>query len=469
MRSFGRASKTLLVTMFVTAAGVTTYAQTTAKYRPPVAALEVSASEPMPPGFSVQVTDVDGPVFVDSRGMTLYMWPYQSLQLGEVGDRKDKPSKCTDTKLAESTGFSSIYGGGMVLPDLDIRPSCLQAWPAVFAPADAKPVGKWTAIDREDGRKQWAYEGMPLYTSALDTKPGQVNGGMRRDPMDGFTLPPFREPVGPPALHPPAFQVRAIATGRILMTSAGYVAFTSDADRPNVSNCRGECLSEWAPVIAAEAARSSGEFGVIERSPGVKQWTFRKMPLYTYVLDKRRTIAATQGTSLIGEDVSGWHATYTQKWPAPPKEFTVQDSRIGQVLADRNGKTLYVYRCADDAADQLSCDHPSQTQVYRLSICGKGDAAACNKLFPYVEAPKGATVDNLLWGTAWIDPSTGHYAKPNQPGALHVWTYRDRPIFTHGRDKKPGDANGDSWGEQHGMRNGYKAFWVRDDFFGLAS
>jgi hypothetical protein len=146
----------------------------------------------------------------------------------------------------------------------------------------------------------------------------------------------------------------------------------------------------------------------------------------------------------------------------------VQDARIGQVLADKNGRTIYTYLCADDAQDQLSCDHPSQTQAYRLAICGRNDPAVCNKLFPYVQAPRGAVTDNLLWGTAWIDPLTGHFAKPDQPGALHVWTLRDRPIYTHGADVKPGDTYGDAWGEHNGYRNGFKALWLRDDFFGNA-
>jgi hypothetical protein len=138
-------------------------------------------------------------------------------------------------------------------------------------------------------------------------------------------------------------------------------------------------------------------------------------------------------------------------------------------LADKNGMTLYTYLCADDAWDQLACDHPTQTQTYRLMICGRGDATACNNLFPYALAPKDAVTNNLIWGTAWIDPMTGRLAKADQQGAIHVWTFRERPIYTHGRDKKPGDAQGDSWGEENGLRNGYHAIWLRDDYFGLAS
>ena len=53
---------------------------------------------------------------------------------------------------------------------------CLAAWPALVAPADAKPMGEWTVITRDDGTKQWAYKGKPLYTFVHDTKAGEVTG-----------------------------------------------------------------------------------------------------------------------------------------------------------------------------------------------------------------------------------------------------------------------------------------------------
>ncbi len=49
-------------------------------------------------------------------------------------------------------------------------------------------------------------------------------------------------------------------------------------------------------------------------------------------------------------------------------------------------------------------------------------------------------------------------------GALSVWAYRGRPVYTCSLDRQPGDANCDSFGEFNGRRNGYRAFWLRDDF-----
>ncbi len=428
------------------------------RYKPPVTELEDYQRDPMPAGISVQHSDVDGPVFVDARGHTLYTWPLDRLRNGDAGEQKGKPS-CDDTKYTENSGLMSPYPPGLVLPDLDTRPTCIQVWPALYAPEGAKEIGKWTVVDRPDGKKQWAYDGFAVYTSVLDTKPGTVNGATGREQRGD--APALRKPIGPPPNHPPAFAVKTVATGRLLTNHIGFSAYVWDGDAANKSNCVGNCLNDWSPILASQSAQPQGEWGVIERSPGVKQWTYRTKPVYTRVQDRRFR-------SLEGGDVAGWHNVYTQKWPNPPQEFTVQDSRIGQVLADKNGMTLYVYQCGDDALDQLSCDHPTTTQAYRLAICGNGDPALCNKTFAYVPAPRGVKVNNMIWGTSWIDPQTGHLAKPEAPGAVHVWTFRDRPVYTHGGDKKPGDANGDAWGEFNGYRNGWKAFWIRDDFLSNA-
>jgi predicted lipoprotein with Yx(FWY)xxD motif len=427
-------------------------------YRPPVAELEEYEHVPLPPGFGVQHTDVDGPVFVDDRGMTLYTWPLRGLRNGDAGEQQGKPG-CDDTQYTESSGLMSPYPPGLILPDLDTRPTCIQLWPPVYADDDAKPVGKFTILARKDGRKQWAYDGYALYASVLDKKPGQVNGGSTRIP--GYDSPVLRKPAGPPPMVPAAFTVKTVATGRILTTSAGNSVYTRDGDTPGKSSCRGQCLAQWIPLAAGAFVLPQGEWGIIERSPGVKQWTFRRKPLYTHVLDRRFR-------SLEGSDLPGWHNVYTQKNPGSPAAFAVQDSRIGQVLADQNGKTVYIYNCDDDALDQLACDHPTTPQAYRFAVCGNGDAARCNETWPYVLAPVHATSKTLIWRAAWIEPQTGRFAEPNAPGALHVWTFRDRPIYTFAGDAQPGDAEGDAWGEHMGYRNGFKAFWLRDDFLANA-
>ena len=56
---------------------------------------------------------------------------------------------------------------------------CATSWPPFMAGATDQPGGDWTIVTRDDGSKQWAWGGQPLYYWAKDQKPGDVNG-------DGF-------------------------------------------------------------------------------------------------------------------------------------------------------------------------------------------------------------------------------------------------------------------------------------------
>jgi predicted lipoprotein with Yx(FWY)xxD motif len=62
--------------------------------------------------------------------------------------------------------------------------NCAAAWPPLAAEAGTKGIDEWTVVDRDDGTKQWAFRGHPLYTFVKDTVPGEVNG----DGAGGFHL-----------------------------------------------------------------------------------------------------------------------------------------------------------------------------------------------------------------------------------------------------------------------------------------
>jgi len=437
------------------------------------AATESYVPVPMPPGFRVVVSPLEGPVFADANGRTLYIWPFRSLRNGYSGEQKGKPA-CFSQVRRETAGLMSPYPAGILLPELDKRPSCTDLWPPAVAPADAKPVGKWTILTRPDGVHQWAYDEQPLYTSVRDHKQGDVLGADSRthggdSPAVRVPLPAARQNerdpqdrIGPPAAVPPGFAVKTTSLGRLLTTDKNFSVYAYDKDAAGKSLCDAACLQKWSPLVAPETVRAQGEWGTIERAPGVRQWTFRQQPLYTNLQEVQNGMQ----WSLQGGDVRGWHNVYTQRAPAPPAEFTVQDTILGQVLADRRGHTIYTYVCGDDSQDQLSCDHPDDTQVYRLAMCGGGDPEKCLQNWPYVLAPKNARGDGQAWTVMQIDPKTGHRAGPGDPNALSVWAYRERPVVTYSGDKAPGDVNGAGTGEWRGQRNGLKAWWMRDDYFG---
>jgi len=56
---------------------------------------------------------------------------------------------------------------------------CAVNWPPALVADDAKASGGWSIVTRDDGLKQWAYKGKPLYAFAKDKAPGDKTG-------DGF-------------------------------------------------------------------------------------------------------------------------------------------------------------------------------------------------------------------------------------------------------------------------------------------
>ena len=409
---------------------------------------------PMPPGFQVTISEIEGPVFADAKGRTLYNWPTQTLRNGNAGEIPNKPT-CTDQRYKVNSGLMSPYPAGLELPEVATRPSCTDVWPPVLAAVDAKPVGKWTIVDRLDGRKQWAYNGMALYTSVLDKRAGDVLGGSNM-----FYAPEVgaqRFPVQPDPNVPSHFIVTSTMMGRVVTLKDGWAIYTSDRDARHKSNCDADCLLEWTPIEAPAYARPVGEWTVFERAPGVRQWAFRGKPVYRHPTDSKTL-------SQDGSDVAGWHNVYTQQAPMPPSDFTLRENFLGVVLADSKGNAVYRYHCADDAVDQLACDNPETPQVYRLAVCGGGDWQRCLKTFPYVIAPAGAKSGSQVWTTMYIDPKTGKRAAKGRADVLHVWAFRDRPIYTFAGDRRPGDMNAHSFGEFNGARNGFKVMAYRDVF-----
>ena len=53
---------------------------------------------------------------------------------------------------------------------------CATNWPPLMAKDSDKPTGDLTVVTRDDGKKQWAYKGKPLYYWIKDTKAGDKTG-----------------------------------------------------------------------------------------------------------------------------------------------------------------------------------------------------------------------------------------------------------------------------------------------------
>ncbi|MDZ5458846.1 hypothetical protein SM757_19880 [Azohydromonas lata] len=91
------------------------------------------------------------------------------------------PAKVADGALVGSNGMTlytfdkDAAGSGKSV----CNGPCATNWPPLMAAADAKADGDWSVVTRDDGSKQWAYKGKPLYYWTKDGKPGDRTG-------DGF-------------------------------------------------------------------------------------------------------------------------------------------------------------------------------------------------------------------------------------------------------------------------------------------
>lgn len=68
---------------------------------------------------------------------------------------------------------------------------CASRWPPVIAPADATDLPDFTVVNRDDGRKQWAFRGKPLYMRYHDAPNAPAGDG---DEDGAWTLVPYTPP-----------------------------------------------------------------------------------------------------------------------------------------------------------------------------------------------------------------------------------------------------------------------------------
>lgn len=93
----------------------------------------------------------------------------------------EPPARMADGVLVNASGMT-LYTFDKDVPGKSMcNDACIKLWPAATAAANAKPEGNFTVLSRDDGSKQWAYNGKPLYTYSADKKAGDKNGDNFKD------------------------------------------------------------------------------------------------------------------------------------------------------------------------------------------------------------------------------------------------------------------------------------------------
>lgn len=86
----------------------------------------------------------------------------------------------------------------------------------------------------------------------------------------------------------PTTPTAAMAQGDILVDAKGMSLYTFDRDiaGSGQSACNGACAGNWPPLLAATDASPHGDWTVILRADGARQWAYRGKPLYRWLKDQ---------------------------------------------------------------------------------------------------------------------------------------------------------------------------------------
>jgi predicted lipoprotein with Yx(FWY)xxD motif len=78
------------------------------------------------------------------------------------------------------------------------------------------------------------------------------------------------------------------AKGKVLVDAKGMTLYTLDRDTaPNKSTCNGQCATNWPPLMVSGDDKASGDWTVVTRDDGAKQWAYKGKPLYFWKDDKK--------------------------------------------------------------------------------------------------------------------------------------------------------------------------------------
>jgi predicted lipoprotein with Yx(FWY)xxD motif len=115
-------------------------------------------------------------------------------------------------------------------------------------------------------------------------------------------LKPKREDFMKPstAVHPLALTLILSACASMQTSSApvkmnndmltgndGMTLYVFDKDSAGKSVCNGPCATNWPPLMAADGASNAGDYSVLVRDDGKKQWAYKSRPLYAWSKDQK--------------------------------------------------------------------------------------------------------------------------------------------------------------------------------------
>ncbi len=78
-----------------------------------------------------------------------------------------------------------------------------------------------------------------------------------------------------------------MAKDGMFVTAKGMTLYTFDKDSAGKSACNGPCAVNWPPALVADGAKATGDWSVVGRDDGLKQWAYKGKPLYAFAKDTK--------------------------------------------------------------------------------------------------------------------------------------------------------------------------------------
>lgn len=103
-----------------------------------------------------------------------------------------------------------------------------------------------------------------------------------------------------------SYETRSAAPARMengaFVGTNGMTLYTFDKDAGGKSTCNGPCATNWPPLMAEAGAAAKGDWTVVTRDDGSKQWAYKGKPLYFWTKDQKAGDKTGDGVNSV------WHA-----------------------------------------------------------------------------------------------------------------------------------------------------------------
>ena len=86
-----------------------------------------------------------------------------------------------------------------------------------------------------------------------------------------------------------------VESSGMLTSKDGKTLYTFTKDVPGKSNCNGGCAAAWPAFTVANPALAGGDFSIVTRDDGTKQWAYKGQALYFYAADTKPGDMAGEG------------------------------------------------------------------------------------------------------------------------------------------------------------------------------